>query len=100
MPLRCFPFVRRQLQRAPPTQIRPCPPRRKKALENKVPPVDMMRVFEEYLAPEKHQTSRAGNLDACVQVIFVKAFRTEASRQMLIRGLQPLVFTPPSPQPC
>jgi hypothetical protein len=31
--------------------------------------------------------------------MILKAFRIEAFRQLLIRGLQPPDFTPPSPQP-
>jgi hypothetical protein len=47
-----FSAVRRQLQRPPPTQIRPCPPRRQKSSEIEVPSVDM-NVFDEYLASKR-----------------------------------------------
>jgi hypothetical protein len=49
---------------------------------------------------KKYRTSRAGDLDDGVQIIYFKALRTKASRHVLIRGSQPPDFTPPSPQPC
>jgi hypothetical protein len=48
---------------------------------------------------KKYRTSRAEDLDAGVHIIFLKGPRTEAFRQLKIRGSQPPVFTPPSPQP-
>jgi hypothetical protein len=48
---------------------------------------------------KKYRASRAGARDVGVKMIFSKALRSEASRQLLIRGSQPPNFTPPRPQP-
>jgi hypothetical protein len=48
---RCFTAVRRELQRPPPTQIRPYPPRRLNTPKVQVSPVDI-RAFLEYQALE------------------------------------------------
>jgi hypothetical protein len=53
LPLRYFPAVRRQLQRPPPTHIRPYPHRRKTSPHTKVPPVDM-NICEEYQALKRN----------------------------------------------
>jgi hypothetical protein len=49
----CFPAVRRQLQRPPPTHIRPYPRHRKTTHAIQIPPVDM-RVCKEYLALKRN----------------------------------------------
>jgi hypothetical protein len=49
---------------------------------------------------KEYRTSRAGDLDPRVQLIFSKALSIEASQQLMIRESQPPDFTPLSPQPC
>jgi hypothetical protein len=53
MPMRCFSVVHRQLQRLPPTQIRPHLRRRKTTPQIHVSPVDM-RVYKEYQALKRN----------------------------------------------
>jgi hypothetical protein len=49
---------------------------------------------------KESRISREGDHDVGVLRIFLKAFRNESFRQLLIRGSQPPNFTPPSLQPC
>jgi hypothetical protein len=76
--MRCFPVARRQLQRPPPTHIRPHLRRRKTTPQIQVPPVDI-RVYKEYQAlKKKYRTSQAGNFDASAHIMsgLEKKYRT------------------------
>jgi hypothetical protein len=102
LPLRCVPVVRRQLQRPPPSQIRPCPLGPQKRHEIHAPSGDM-RVLEEHIIWKNNiGLAEREILALVVHIMLLKVLRTEASRQLLIARITLAGLTPPSPRqrPC
>jgi hypothetical protein len=97
MPMRCFMAVRVHLQRPPPTQILMYPSRRQENSSNTCPARGHESIRGVSSFGKKHRTSRAGDLDAGVHIVFQTFLRIQASRQRLIRGSQPPDFTCQAP---